>query len=81
MRLNPAEKGLYPDGAEAEIANVEGEESIANSEGFSFRQALRTTQLWVLFAIYTISSLRIGVCCYDHMYSQWSSNDRHAYYQ
>jgi len=68
MRLNPAEKGLYPDGAEAEIANAQGEGSVTNSEGFSFRQALRTSQLWLLFAIYTISSLRIGVAVHLKAY-------------
>ena len=61
MRLDPAEEGLHPDGAEAEIVNEQGKVAVTNSEGFSFRQALRTTQLWVLFAIYVISSLRIGV--------------------
>ena len=68
MRLDPAEKGLRPDGAEAEIANAQGEVAVTNSEGFSFRQALRTTQLWLLFAIYVISSLRIGVAVHLKAY-------------
>jgi len=61
MRLDPAEKGLHPDGAEAEIVSEQGEMPVTGSEGFSFRQALRTTQLWLLFAIYVIASLRIGM--------------------
>jgi len=61
MRLDPAEKGLRPDGAEAEIVSEQGEAPVTGSEGFSFSQALRTTQLWLLFAIYVIASLRIGV--------------------
>ena len=61
MRLDPAEEGLYPDGAGVEIAKAQDEVPVANSEEFSFRQALRTPQLWLLFAIYVLASLRIGV--------------------
>ena len=61
MCLDPTEKGLYPDGIELEIAKTQDEVPVAHSEGFSFRQALRTTQLWLLFAIYVLASVRVGV--------------------
>ncbi len=61
MRPNPSKKGLYPDGMEDSIENKESANSMPGIVDFSFRQALRTRQFWLLFIMYATAALPIGM--------------------
>ena len=61
MRFDPSKKGLYPDGMEESIENKESANSMPSVVDFSFRQALRTRQFWLLFMMYAIAALPIGM--------------------
>ena len=68
MRLDPSEKGLYPDGMEESTENKENNDLISSTADFTFRQAIGTNQFWRLFAINTVYSLRIGIAIHLKAY-------------
>jgi len=61
MRPNPSKKGLYLGGMEESIENKESANSMPGVVDFRFGQALRTRQFWLLFMMYAISALPIGM--------------------
>jgi len=60
-RGDPAEKGLYPDNIKGTVKNTGKDERIYNIRGFTIKQALRTKQFWLLFALSAIFALPFGI--------------------
>jgi len=60
-RLDPSEKGLYPDNMKGTIKNTGNDKRISNIRDFTIKQALRTKQFWLLFALGAISALPFGI--------------------
>jgi len=60
-RLNPSEKGLYPDGMKGTTESKRDGKLISNTKDFTFKQAIRTRQFWLLFSLYAISALPFGI--------------------
>lgn len=61
MRLNPSEKGLYPDGIKQTTESKRNSNLISDTAAFTLMQAIRTKQFWLLFALYTVAALPFGV--------------------
>jgi MFS family permease len=61
MRLNPSEKGLYPDGIKETTESKRNSNLISDTADFTLRQAIRTKEFWLLFALYTIAALPFGI--------------------
>ena len=59
--LDPAEKGLYPDNMKGTVKNTGNDKRISNIRGFTIKQALRTKQFWLLFALSAIFALPFGI--------------------
>jgi len=59
--LDPAEKGLYPDNIKGTVKNTGKDKRISNIRGFTIKQALRTKQFWLLFALSAIFALPFGI--------------------
>ena len=53
LRLNPSEKGLYPDGMKGTTESKGNSNPISNTADFTFKQAIKTKTFWFLFAMYT----------------------------
>jgi OFA family oxalate/formate antiporter-like MFS transporter len=60
-RADPAEKGLYPDNIKGTVKNTGKDKRISNIRGFTIKQALRTKQFWLLFALSAIFALPFGI--------------------
>ena len=60
-RLNPSEKGLYPDGMKGTTENKWNANPLSNTRDFTFKQALKTGQFWLLLSLYAISALPFGI--------------------
>jgi OFA family oxalate/formate antiporter-like MFS transporter len=59
--LDPAEKGLYPDNMEGTVKNTGNDKRISNIRDFTIKQAVRTKQFWLLFALSAIFALPFGI--------------------
>ncbi|HUV46296.1 MAG TPA: MFS transporter, partial [Dehalococcoidia bacterium] len=59
--LDPAEKGLYPDNMKGTVKNTGNDKRISNIRDFTIKQALRTKQFWLLFALSAIFALPFGI--------------------
>jgi len=59
--LDPAEKGLYPDNMKGTVKNTGNDKLISNTRDFTIKQALRTKQFWLLFALSAIFALPLGI--------------------
>jgi len=68
MRLNPSEKGLYPDGIRGTTENNSSGKLVPNTVDFTPKQAIRTSQFGRLFLINTMYSLRIGIAIHLKAY-------------
>jgi OFA family oxalate/formate antiporter-like MFS transporter len=60
-RADPAEKGLYPDNMKDTVKNTGNDKRVSNIRGFTIKQALRTKQFWLLFALSAIFALPFGI--------------------
>jgi MFS family permease len=60
-RADPAEKGLYPDNIKGTVKNTGKDKRLYNTRGFTIKQALRTKQFWLLFALSAIFALPFGI--------------------
>jgi len=58
---DPSEKGLYPDNMKGTVKNTGNDKRISNMRGFTIKQALRTKQFWLLFALSAIFALPFGI--------------------
>jgi OFA family oxalate/formate antiporter-like MFS transporter len=59
--LDPAEKGLYPDNMKGTVKNTGNDKRISNIRDFTIKQAVRTKQFWLLFALSAIFALPFGI--------------------
>jgi len=61
MRLDPSEKGLYPDGVKGITENEQNTNPKSDTVDFTLKQATKTRQFWLLFFIYVFSALPFGI--------------------
>jgi len=61
IRLNPSEKGLYPDGMKGTTENKWNANPLSNTRDFTFKQAIKTRQFWLLLSLRAISALPFGI--------------------
>ena len=50
VRTKPSEMGLYPDGGSQPVQAVPGAPVVADTPGFTLKQAMRTPAFWFIFA-------------------------------
>jgi len=69
MRLNPSEKGLYPDGVGEITESKQHNNPVSRAVDFTLKQAIRARQFWLLFIMHASSEMSFGMLVHLKAYA------------